>query len=115
MGPGLRQRWSPMAAVTSSSWPGASGPSVAARAVGDGPDDPSNKPGDGHDGKTTAVVIPTVSWPGLSRLSTTGGADRGKVVDGRAKPGHDTEATVAGARLLPSRCQVMTQARTIPA
>jgi ATP-dependent helicase/nuclease subunit B len=33
-----------------------------------------------------------VSWPGLARPSTTGGADADKVVDGRARPGHDTEA-----------------------
>jgi tRNA threonylcarbamoyladenosine biosynthesis protein TsaE len=31
-----------------------------------------------------------VSWPGLARPSTTGGADRGKDVDGRHKAGHDT-------------------------
>src|SRR3954452_10835156 len=34
-----------------------------------------------------------VSWPALCRPSTTGGADRGKVVDGRDKPGHDTMGT----------------------
>src|SRR5689334_10265306 len=37
------------AAVASASWPGLSGPSVAARAGGDGPDKP------GHDGRRTAV------------------------------------------------------------
>jgi hypothetical protein len=31
---------------------------------------------------------------GLARPSTTGGADRGKVVDGRHKAGHDTEESV---------------------
>src|SRR4051794_23273007 len=35
-----------------------------------------------------AVAI--VSWPGLARLPTTGGAGEGKVVGGGAKPGHDT-------------------------
>src|SRR3954453_11480855 len=34
-----------------------------------------------------------VSWPALCRPSTTGGADRGKVVDGRDKSGHDTMGT----------------------
>src|SRR3954453_22119279 len=36
---------------------------------------------------------PIVSWPALCRPSTTGGAGGGKVVDGRARPGHDTRAT----------------------
>ena len=31
------------------------------------------------------AVVPVVSWPGLARPSTTGGADRGKDVDGRHK------------------------------
>src|SRR3954453_16708668 len=34
-----------------------------------------------------------VSWPALCRPSTTGGAGGGKVVNGRARPGHDTIAT----------------------
>jgi hypothetical protein len=32
----------------------------------------------------------SVSWPGLARPPTTCGAERDKVVGGRAKPGHDT-------------------------
>src|SRR3954451_4145567 len=48
------------------------------------------------------MVVPTASWPapravpaarpgpGWARPSTPGGADRGKVVDGRHKAGHDT-------------------------
>ncbi|MFL5256541.1 MAG: PAS-domain containing protein, partial [Rhodopila sp.] len=62
-----------------------------------------------------SAVIPAASWPGLARPSTTGGADRGKDVDGRAKhvlgrtvgpgrgPGHDTGAT-GPAMLAPIRC-----------
>nr|WP_294501420.1 error-prone DNA polymerase [uncultured Rhodopila sp.] len=44
-----------------------------------------------------------VSWPGLSRPSTTYGAGRGKVVDGRTKSGHDTTTTAAAgpAKLAP--------------
>src|SRR4051812_49072190 len=34
-----------------------------------------------------------VSWPGLARPPTTGGADTATDVDGRHKPGHDTGAT----------------------
>nr|WP_294577755.1 carbamoyltransferase HypF [uncultured Rhodopila sp.] len=34
----------------------------------------------------------TVSWPGLARPSTTCVATGAKVVDGRAKPGHDTKS-----------------------
>src|SRR4051812_9379075 len=42
--------------------------------------------------ESQGTVVPTVSWPGLARPSTTGGADRGKDVDGRHRAGHDTEA-----------------------
>src|SRR3954451_24411724 len=46
-----------------------------------------------------------MSWPGLARASTAGGADRGKDVDGRHKAGHDTRATglVVLARMRTSR------------
>src|SRR5689334_964397 len=44
------------------------------------------------------AVVPTVSWPGLVRPSTTGSAECGKDVDGRHKAGHDTEVT--GAAML---------------
>src|SRR5690242_7986878 len=37
-------------------------------------------------------VVTTVSWPGLARPSTTGGADRGRDVDGWHKAGHDTKS-----------------------
>jgi hypothetical protein len=43
---------------------------------------------------------PPVSWPDLVRPSTTCGADGTKVVDGRAKPGHDTEAISAPSALI---------------
>src|SRR3954451_14523509 len=55
-----------------------------------------------------------VSWPGLARPPTTGGADTAKAVDGRHKPalgrakgwargaGHDTGAT-GSAQLAPLR------------
>ncbi len=35
------------------------------------------------------MVVATVSWPGVSLPSTNGGADRGKIVDGRHKAGDD--------------------------
>src|SRR5690242_5621779 len=41
------------------------------------------------------MVLSFASWPGLSRPPTTGGAETGKVVDGRDKPGHDVKATIA--------------------
>jgi hypothetical protein len=37
------------------------------------------------------TATPRLSWPGLAQPSTTYGAGRGKVVGGRAKPGHDDE------------------------
>src|SRR5689334_25438179 len=51
------------------------------------------------------TALPFVSWPApragpparpracLCQPSTTGGAETGKVVDGRAKPGHDAMGT----------------------
>jgi hypothetical protein len=36
----------------------------------------------------------------LCRPSTIGDAEAGKVVDGRAKPGHDVEATTASGALV---------------
>src|SRR3954452_19053148 len=36
------------------------------------------------------AIVATLSWPGLARPPTTGGADRGKDVDGRHRAGHDT-------------------------
>src|SRR4051812_38199810 len=46
-------------------------------------------------------AIALASWPGLARPSTTGGAECGKVVDGRHKAGHDTVGTtVPPARYL---------------
>ncbi len=50
------------------------------------------------DGAATAPASAPVSWPGLARPSTTCGAGRGKVVDGRAKPGHDTVGTAFARR-----------------
>ena len=59
------------------------------------------------------AVVPTVSWPGLARPSTTGGADRGQDVDGRHKhalgqamgpargAGHDTGEAGAAKLALP--------------
>src|SRR5689334_522510 len=53
------------------------------------------------------MVVSLVSWPGMARPSTTGGADRGKVVDSRHKhalgraggpargAGHDTMGATA--------------------
>ncbi|MFL5284871.1 MAG: alpha/beta fold hydrolase [Rhodopila sp.] len=38
-----------------------------------------------------APRVSHVSWPGLARPSTTGRAETDEDVDGRAKPGHDTE------------------------
>src|SRR4051794_33128716 len=40
-----------------------------------------------------ARAVVSMLWPALCRPSTTGGADRGKVVDGRDKRGHDTMGT----------------------
>src|SRR3954462_4484783 len=48
-----------------------------------------------------AIVAP-LSWPGLARPPTTGGADRGKDVDGRHKAGHDTGGA-GPAKLAPTR------------
>src|SRR3954452_13231670 len=50
------------------------------------------------------TVVATVSWPALCRPSTTGGVGGGKVVVGRAKPGHDTGATASSAPLSQRLC-----------
>ena len=44
-----------------------------------------------------------MSWPGLSRPSTTCGADGTKVVDGRTKSGHDTMGRAADSQLILAR------------
>src|SRR5689334_10024799 len=44
-------------------------------------------------GVKLAAPVTLVSWPALCRPSTTGDAETGKVVGGRAKPGHDARGT----------------------
>jgi hypothetical protein len=46
------------------------------------------------------MVVASVSWQGLARPSTTGGADTDEVVDGRHKAGHDTGVTGAAIGML---------------
>ncbi|MDR3530495.1 MAG: HAD-IIIA family hydrolase [Rhodopila sp.] len=45
--------------------------------------------------RTRTRTVPFVSWPGLVRPPTSYGLGAGKVVGGRAKPGHDTKGEPA--------------------
>src|SRR4051794_2791757 len=50
-------------------------------------------PGRGAMGAKRAARVTPVSWPGLARPSTSLPTSAPPVVDGRAKPGHDTVGT----------------------
>src|SRR5689334_877752 len=53
-----------------------------------------------HIGANLAGPLTPASWPALCRPSTTCGAETGKDVDGRAKPGHDTVGTTVSRSVM---------------
>jgi formylmethanofuran dehydrogenase subunit B len=90
------------------SWPGLSGPPVAARAAIGGPDNPPVKPGEGHDGggeshddRGTAlqtVAAGTPILPTLAALRAIASGRNTSLDDATAAPLRDLAATLAASR-----------------